>query len=490
MMNNIQSNRISLWSRTNSFLFEARSPNPELAFHEGIIRRVGFWGTVVTGVSLIASRTLFSAYAWTLVSFPTVLLLMLSLMVVAEALVFLGLVVGSGAMLVGSIFGGVALLTLISGYWTPITVEAVFISLVIASVVLPRRWVVWAGIVLTLIVVAVTNSPLMGTIDVKATMEGLSPGLHTFNTVLGIVFTSALIIVLLNENYKRYVREQRAKEQLAVANTKLAEANTQLARTNEALAVAKAEAETANRLKTEFLNTVTHDLRTPLNAILGYTGLMLKGDIDIKDPAKVGRAVGFVNQNSEILLAMVNDLLDLAAIEAGKLSMNLGLVDVRALVENLKPGLDTLAQQKKLSLQCTFATDFPATLTTDSKRMAQIINNLAGNSIKFTNAGSVEISFSVPDREHWRLKVIDTGIGMPDGADKYIFEPFRQVEGGDRRQYQGTGLGLAITKRLVDKLNGSISMTSQLGKGSTFEVTFVLLPEARPVETLAVAPAH
>lgn len=237
-----------------------------------------------------------------------------------------------------------------------------------------------------------------------------------------------------------------------------------------------------DRMKSAFVSMVSHELRTPLNAILGY-GDMLEVEVDgpLTDDQRV--TVKRVIANGRRMLGLVNNLLDQAQIEAGRLTPNPGTFDPHTLIDELHSVMLVLAEQKNLTLECEIADDVPDQVISDQHRLHQILVNLVGNAIKFTNEGGVKIIVTRPDAEHWRLQVIDTGAGIPLSAQAYIFEPFRQVD-DDRvtKRPQGTGLGLAIVKQLVELLGGDIKLTSEVGAGSTFTITLplVLELEAQP----------
>jgi signal transduction histidine kinase len=267
---------------------------------------------------------------------------------------------------------------------------------------------------------------------------------------------------------------QEQATELRAANEKLLQEITEHEQTEEALALARDQALAASRLKTELLAKVSHELRTPLGAILGLAEML---QLTLYGPltAKQGETMAKIIDNTNYLTSLVNELLDQAQTDAGKLTLNLSSFAPADLVERTLSKMNVLAQTKGLTLTTNITADVPATLFGDPARVQQILVNLVGNAIKFTQRGAVQVCLYRPDAVSWALQVSDTGSGIPVEAQSYIFEPFRQVDGSMTRQQDGTGLGLSIVKQLTTLMDGQITLESEVGRGSTFTVCLPLL---------------
>jgi signal transduction histidine kinase len=242
------------------------------------------------------------------------------------------------------------------------------------------------------------------------------------------------------------------------------------------------ELERANMLKSEFLATVSHELRTPLNAIIGFTDLVIETDEGASDATRSN--LGKVLRNAENLLALINDILDLSKIEAGRMDVRLVPVPVRSLVEEVVADFEPLADRKKIELACD-TEGAPPTAELDEDKSRRIIVNLVSNAVKFTDEGGVKVRLWQED-DRLLLEVSDTGIGIDPDSLPEIFDKFRQADGTHTRRHGGTGLGLAITKELCHLMNGSVRVFSREGKGSTFTVNLPLrVPEQHAAEDAA-----
>ncbi len=241
-------------------------------------------------------------------------------------------------------------------------------------------------------------------------------------------------------------------------------------RTRE-LSVAKEAAESADRLKSAFLATMSHELRTPLNSIIGFTGILLQGLAGELNPEQ-RKQLGMVQSSARHLLALITDVLDISKIEAGQLVLSPERLDVRECVSTCLATVEPLARKKQLELRVESSGSVPLILG-DRRRIEQILLNLVGNAIKFTDQGSVTIGLAQRGAE-LALWVRDTGIGIAAESLPAVFQPFHQLEVGLARKHEGSGLGLSICRRLVELMGGSIDVESAPGVGSTFTFTLPL----------------
>ncbi len=233
------------------------------------------------------------------------------------------------------------------------------------------------------------------------------------------------------------------------------------------------QAEEADRLKSQLLTSVSHELRTPINAIQGYSQLLVE---DAYGPM-TGEQQGTIRRillNTTQLQGMVNNLLDRAQIEQGKLVLRNAPFAPADLIETTHSALGILATTKGLGLTSEIASNVPEKIVGDILRLQQILFNLTSNALKFTEKGSVHARIFLPDAAHWALEVTDTGIGIPLEAQTRIFAPFWQVDSSATREYRGSGLGLSIVKQLSDLMEATINLTSRPGAGSTFTIVFPL----------------
>jgi PAS domain S-box-containing protein len=249
--------------------------------------------------------------------------------------------------------------------------------------------------------------------------------------------------------------------------------NRALIQANKELAVARRRAEDAARVKDEFLANMSHELRTPLNAIIGYSEIIsagIAGELTEKQNDNLKRIL----YNAEHLLKLINDILDLAKIEAGKVELVKTSFDLREWLDMIRLQMEGLAAEKNLSFKAEISATLPSVVVADSDRLKQIAVNLLSNAIKFTEEGEVSISLTALENERWSIVVKDTGMGIPQEARDYIFDEFRQVDGSSRRSHGGTGLGLAIVRNLVQMMEGTISVESEVDQGSTFTIILPL----------------
>ncbi|GGY84095.1 ATP-binding protein [Marinobacter zhanjiangensis] len=242
------------------------------------------------------------------------------------------------------------------------------------------------------------------------------------------------------------------------------------------------EAESANRAKSEFLANMSHEIRTPMNAVIGYSDLLSK---TVTDPRQ-NHYLEAIRASSRSLLMLINDILDLSRIEAGKMRLEFGPVSLRRLLQDVRHIFDLRAREHNVSLEVSVAPDMPAGMILDETRLRQVLFNLVGNAIKFTHEGGVTVRAEVADMERrgeedvcrLTIAVTDTGIGIAEDQQGRIFDAFEQQEGQSSRKYGGTGLGLAISRKLARMMGGELSVESVQGRGSTF---VLVLPEVEVV---------
>jgi signal transduction histidine kinase/CheY-like chemotaxis protein len=268
----------------------------------------------------------------------------------------------------------------------------------------------------------------------------------------------------------------------------------QQARREERLAVEKRRAEQADREKSIFLATMSHEIRTPMNAILGF-GELLAGEADSDKERRYAQSIV---RSGHSLLQIINDILDLSKIEAGMMEINPTATDVRELAAFVQQLFNTQAYSKGVGMHVEISDDVPHSLLLDSTRLRQVLINLAGNAFKFTEEGSVTVRFSGHREDdarpmyHLAVEVIDTGFGIPPERLTEIFKPFVQAKVKRDAENHGTGLGLAIVRRLTDLMRGTVSVQSEVGKGSTFRLDLprvevsARLPQAAVPEEPAV----
>jgi signal transduction histidine kinase len=232
------------------------------------------------------------------------------------------------------------------------------------------------------------------------------------------------------------------------------------------------------KLKSTFVAIVSHELRTPLNAILGYAEMFKEAVYGPMNDKQINMA-NRIMTNTQRLLGLINDLLNQAQMEAGKLTIKMAPFRPGELLENLHAVMDKAAADKGLRLDSEIDSNLPETLNGDLERLHQILVNLVNNAIKFTDRGSIHVKLFYPNENKWGIEVSDTGVGIPEAEMPYVFDTFRQVEGTATRVHGGFGLGLSIVKQLVILMNGEIEVRSILGEGSAFTITLPLaVPES------------
>ena len=256
---------------------------------------------------------------------------------------------------------------------------------------------------------------------------------------------------------------------------KVKERTTEIEKANIELKYAKIEADKANEAKSEFLANMSHEIRTPLNAVIGISELLSNS---IKDK-KQQNYMNTINNAGNSLLLIINDILDLSKIESGKTELNYKPIKLHAILKEIETIFMQEIHNKEIEFFVEIPNDIPELILFDEVRIRQILLNLIGNAVKFTEKGYVKLSIeAVPSNKRdmrqvdLRLSIEDTGIGIPKSEKERIFQAFTQISGQSIKKYGGTGLGLSITKKLVEMMNGKISLESEVGKGSLFLVEF------------------
>lgn len=256
--------------------------------------------------------------------------------------------------------------------------------------------------------------------------------------------------------------------------------NEALVKANRELAVARIQADGASKLKSQFLATMSHELRTPLNAVIGYAQLQLAGmagEMSEEQEEFQERILA----NAQHLLSLINEVLDLSKIEAGRMEIAERPFSVRDCLQEVMRQNRVLAEHKSVAFNLIVEENMPEVIVGDQSRIKQVLINLVSNAIKFTDHGSVHVEARRQDEANWSVSVIDTGIGIAPHLQETVFDEFRQAENGIQRG--GTGLGLAIVRKLVLMMNGRIRLSSELGKGSSFTVILPLVTEPETATT-------
>jgi signal transduction histidine kinase/DNA-binding response OmpR family regulator len=274
--------------------------------------------------------------------------------------------------------------------------------------------------------------------------------------------------------------------QLAKAANEMAE---RLENARRELMDAVEKAKEASRLKSEFLANMSHEIRTPLNGVLGMIELALEGEIGGEQRDYLCTAT----TSAHSLLVILNDILDFSKIEAGRLELSRNSFDLASQIDHIGKAYAARAYQKGLELTCRIAPGIPSALVGDADRLRQVLQNLLSNAIKFTETGEVFLNVTAIDAKApsdvlLQFEVHDSGIGIPEAKQKYIFEAFRQADGSTTRLYGGTGLGLAICTRLVGLMGGTLTVESTPGAGSRFRFTVGFQRDALPAVALEAAP--
>ena len=291
--------------------------------------------------------------------------------------------------------------------------------------------------------------------------------------------TSEVFQARLSEHFKRELLELRdARDDAQTANLLLKSVRDQLKKQAKKLDKAHSQAESASVAKSEFLANMSHEIRTPMNGILGMAELLSRSDLD----AKQRRQVTTILHSGRGLLTIINDILDFSKIEAGRYEFDSVPFDLPLCISDVESILRPTAERKNTTLSSSFDAELPRTYVGDVGRIRQVVTNILGNAVKFTDGGTVslEVSGSVDSGvAHILIEVKDSGIGIPEDKLPTIFEKFNRVDNTTTKRHEGTGLGLAICKQLVERMNGTITMESIIGEGSTCTIRIPLPVHAK-----------
>jgi len=284
---------------------------------------------------------------------------------------------------------------------------------------------------------------------------------------------TAIVMPFLVPRFQTTIYEAQQSKAREQAAERAAELEEQVQRRTAELRIALSAAEEASRAKSEFLARMSHELRTPLNSIIGFSNVLQKNKGEFLPPKEL-EYVGRIGVNGRHLLSLINSILDLAKIEAGRMEAELGDVALDQLVSDVVGQLDGVVRDRPVTLRAEVPAGVSSVMTDDTK-MRQILLNLIGNALKFTEKGSVTVRLVADPVTHVpeRIDVIDTGIGIPPERLDAVFHPFEQADTSTTRKYGGTGLGLAITKSMCELLGTHLTVSSVVGEGSVFSIQFV-----------------
>lgn len=430
-----------------------RSADRDEAFRETTIRATTGVLLVLGILAQISSYLVYSDDFTEPVSYSTVTNLVLIVFVLSALAVTRQRVMLSGVLLVAALLIGALGATIISGYWFALVSPMFMLITVITALTLPRNSLLPVGLVIVLLFALIATLQEPQQRQAEFLQEGVK-SLSAQEATMNVIFLVAVAVLLLRQLRLEF-------------DNRLAAMGRSMRETEKA----RAEADRANQAKSRFLASMSHEFRTPLNAIIGYVDIMLVGMAgNFTD--KQHQLHNHIKTNATRLLSMINNTLDMAKIEAGRVEIRTSKVDPRDLITSLVSGMGSLAENKKIYLEPQICDDAPLEVTSDVPKLQQVVTNLVGNALKFTTKGGVTVRVAGgPDSNYWTIQVADTGIGMPPDAAAYVFEAYKQVNSNNHKGHEGTGLGLAITHQHVRLMGGNISLETAEGQGTTFTVT-------------------
>ena len=313
-------------------------------------------------------------------------------------------------------------------------------------------------------------------------LHDITPGVSEARIAIGIATVAGLVI---------------SSVVIVFFYVMLSRIDRQLGQTTDQLIEAKAVADAANKAKSEFLANMSHEIRTPLNAVLGFSRRLIRAPLD----DSVRTQIEYIAEAGQSLLGLINQILDLSKIEAGKIQIETAALNLHALLRDVIAMMTPLSEEKHLLLDCKIDASVPLQVWGDSTQIRHVLVNLLGNAIKFTEHGRIDMRVHLDDQTEQsitlRIDISDTGIGIPADRQEAVFGAFTQVDGSATREYGGTGLGLAIARQLVRLMGGDLTVQSEIGEGSTFTFTTELTilrnqsePASDPSELIDLTSIH
>lgn len=451
---------------------QPRAMSRDEAFRERVIRSTTAIVLVIAVLSFAMTVVVFDD-EWTFISFPSLYTFVISGLLFSAFAVHRGDLKAAGWALVLTALFATSILLLLSRQTSTLpgiinTIPTYMLGVVISALVLPTKYIVPVS--------------LLAGVMYSVTQFGMNIGDFELEGLVGSQQIPSIFILFLMGGV--LLRQLRVEFDARLEAMSVALEEEEIAKKQAEEARQRAEA--ADHAKSQFLANMSHELRTPLNAIIGYDEAMIGGMVGELTDQQL-KILGHIQHNSRRLLNLINDILDLSKIESGSLEVYLAPLSLHEVIERTVESVRNLADEKAIYLKVEITEAVPEVILGDVRKLEQIIVNLLSNAIKFTSAGGITVAVDIVNSDRWRMRVIDTGIGIPQASRKSIFEPFQQVDGSSTRKYKGTGLGLAITKRLIEGMDGTIHVTSEEGKGSTFTVELPrakipVVPEENPVE--------